>query len=196
MAVRGVSEADSRILLGPGRAIERVPAGVTAFVGRTLKGPVAQPVVLRSFAAFQQIFGGLWQPSPLAYAVEQFFENGGREAVIVRAVNGARCATLTLPAGKSSLSLTAVNPGSREYLRAAVDYDAIAAEDRFNLIVQRLTVSASEQVQEQEILRNLSVEPGSARFVADILQSSQLARVAGPVPPSRPDPTGTARWGR
>ena len=63
MAVRGVSEADSRILLGPGRAIERVPAGVTAFVGRTLKGPVAQPMPIRSFAAFQQIFGGLWQPS-------------------------------------------------------------------------------------------------------------------------------------
>jgi len=195
VAVHGVSEADSRILPGPGRAIERVPAGVTAFVGRTLKGPVAQPVVLRNFAAFQQIFGGLWQPSPLAYAVEQFFENGGREAVIVRAVNGARCATLTLPAGNSSLCLTAVNPGSREYLRAAVDYDAIGAADRFNLIVQRLAVAASERVQEQEILRNLSVEPGSARFVADILQSSQLARVAGPVPPSRPDPTGVGLGG-
>ena len=63
MAVRGVSEADSKILPGPGRAIERVPAGVTAFIGRTLKGPVAKPVRIHGFAAFQQIFGGLWQPS-------------------------------------------------------------------------------------------------------------------------------------
>ena len=190
MAVRGVSEAETRTLPGPGRAIERVPAGVTAFVGRTLKGPVAHPVAIRNFAAFQQIFGGLWQPSSLSYAVEQFFENGGREAVIVRAINGARGATLSIPAGGAALRLIAVNPGSREYLRAAVDYDAISAADRFNLIVQRLAVAGSEQVQEQEILRNLSTEPGSARFVADVLQSSALARVLGTVPPARPDPTG------
>jgi len=88
--VRGVSEADSRTFKGPGHAIERVAAGVTAFVGRTLRGPVAQPVRIRNFAAFQQVFGGLWQPSSLSYAVEQFFDSGGREALIVRAVNGAR----------------------------------------------------------------------------------------------------------
>ncbi len=110
MAVRGVSEADSKILAGPGRAIERVPAGVTAFIGRTLKGPVASPVRIQGFAAFTQVFGGLWQPSPLSYAVEQFFDNGGREAVIVRAANGAHCATLTLPAGADALRLVAVNP--------------------------------------------------------------------------------------
>jgi len=195
VAVRGVSEADTRILPGPGGAIERVPAGVTAFVGRTLKGPVAQPVVLRNFAAFQQIFGGLWQPSSLSYAVEQFFENGGREAVIVRAINGARGTTLVLPAGGEALQLIAVNPGSREYLRAAVDYDAISDGDRFNLIVQRLAVAGSEQVQEQEILRNLSTEPGSARFIATVLQSSKLARVAGLVPAARPDPTGVSLAG-
>ncbi len=195
MAVRGVSEADTRTIVGPGRAIERVPAGVTAFVGRTLKGPVAQPVAIRSFAAFQQIFGGLWQPSSLSYAVEQFFENGGRDAVIVRAINGARSATVTLPAAGEALRLMAVNPGSREYLRAAVDYDAIGAADRFNLIVQRLAVTGSEQVQEQEILRNVSTEPGSARFIADVLQASRLARVAGVVPASRPDPTGVSLAG-
>ncbi len=195
MAVRGVSEAETRTLPGPGRAIERVPAGVTAFVGRTLKGPVARPIAIRNFAAFQQIFGGLWLPSSLSYAVEQFFENGGREAVIVRAINGARGATLTIPAGGDALRLIAVNPGSREYLRAAVDYDATSAPDRFNLIVQRVAVPGSEQVQEQEILRNLSTEPGSARFVADVLQSSALARVLGAVPSARPEPTGLSAVG-
>jgi hypothetical protein len=193
--VRGVSEADVKIVLGPGRAIERIPAGVTALVGRTLKGPVAQPVRIQNFSGFQQVFGGLWQPSALSYAVEQFFENGGREAIIVRAVNGARASTLTLPAGRGSLRLMAVNPGSREYLRAAVDYDGIDAPDRFNLIVQRLAVPGSEQVQEQEILRNLSTEPGSARFVAGVLQASALARVTGTVPTQRPDPTGVGAAG-
>jgi uncharacterized protein len=195
VAVGGVSEADSKILPGPGRAIERVPAGVTAFIGRTLKGPVASPVPIQGFAAFTQVFGGLWQPSPLSYAVEQFFDNGGREALIVRAANGAHCATLTLPAGHGALHLTAVNPGSREYLRAAVDYDGVTAGDRFNLIVQRLAVAGSERVQEQEIQRNLSVEPGGARYVADVLQTSALARVTGAVPPGRPDPTGVGPTG-
>lgn len=195
MAVRGVSEADSKILPGPGRAIERVPAGVTAFIGRTLKGPVASPIRIEGFAAFTQIFGGLWQPSTLSYAVDQFFDNGGREAVVVRATNGAQCATLTLPAGHDALHLMAVNPGSREYLRAAVDYDGVSADDRFNLIVQRLAVAGSEQVQQQEIQRNLSVEPGGARYVADVLQTSALARVSGAVPSRRPDPTGVGPTG-
>ena len=79
-------------------AIERVPTAVAAFAGRTLKGPVNQALPVRSFNEFQQYFGGLWQPSTLGYAVEQFFENGGREARIVRVANGARPPTLTLPA--------------------------------------------------------------------------------------------------
>ena len=195
MAVRGVSEADSKILPGPGHAIERVRAGVTAFIGRTLKGPVAKPVRIQGFAAFAQVFGGLWQPSSLSYAVEQFFDNGGREAVIVRTTNGASCATLTLPAGHGALQLTAVNPGSREYLRAAVDYDGVTAQDRFNLIVQRLAVAGSEQVQEQEIQRNLSIEPGGARYAPDVLQTSALARVTGAMPSCRPDPTGVGPTG-
>ncbi|HEY4339754.1 MAG TPA: hypothetical protein VGM97_07405 [Steroidobacteraceae bacterium] len=181
--------------MGSGSAIERAPAGVTAFVGRALRGPVAQPTRIHNFAGFQQIFGGLWQPSSLSYAVEQFFDSGGREAVVVRAVNGARPATITLPAGSSALRLMAVNPGCREYLRAAVDYDGISSTDRFNLIVQRLSVPGSEQVQEQEILRNLSIEPGSARFVSDILLTSALARVAGGAPPSRPDATSVGHVG-
>jgi hypothetical protein len=193
VVVRGVSEeADPRTSQGPRRAIERDPAGVTAFIGRAIKGPVAQPVAIHSFAAFQHIFGGLWQPSCLSYAVEQFFDNGGRDAVIVRAVNGARSTTLSLPAAGETLRLMAVNPGSREYLRAAVDYDAVSATDRFNLIVQRLAVPGSERVQQQEILRNVSTEPGSARFVADVLQSSSLARVAGTVPLTRPDSTAVS----
>ncbi len=78
-------------------AIDRVPTGIAAFVGRALKGPVNLAVPVASFAEFQQIFGGLWQPSALSYALEQFFENGGRKAVIVRVVNGARPPTITLP---------------------------------------------------------------------------------------------------
>jgi uncharacterized protein len=170
-------------------AIERVPTGITAFVGRTLKGPVGQALAVRNFAEFQQHFGGLWQPSTLSYAVEQFFENGGREARIVRVANGARPPTLSLPAGRGALRLVAINPGSREYLRASVDYDGLTAaeHERFNLVVQRVRTAGSELVEDQEIYRRVSVAPVSGRFVGDVLLESRLVRVLDPVPPQRPD---------
>ena len=129
MAERRVSGIEISQLGGADRAIDRAPTGVGAFVGRTLKGPVSRPVPVRSFTEFQQTFGGLWQPSTLSYAVEQFFENGGASAYIVRVVNGAKPPTLTLPAGRGELRLIALHPGSREYLRASVDYDGIGQNE-------------------------------------------------------------------
>ena len=87
------------------RPIEGVGTAVAAFVGRTLKGPVNRALPIASFGEFQQLFGGLWQPSTVGYAVEQFFENGGRQAFVVRVVNGARPPTLTLRAGLGELRL-------------------------------------------------------------------------------------------
>jgi hypothetical protein len=178
---------------GPGAdsAIAPLPSAVTAFVGRTLRGPVGRSVAVSSFAEFHDVFGGLWQPSPLSYAVEQFFEHGGQRAVIVRVVNSGAPATITLPCGAQSLTLAALSPGSREALRASVDYDNIGANesDRFNLIVQRVRVRASEHIEDQEIFRRVSVVPDTTRYVATALQESHLVRVRGPVPATRPDRT-------
>ena len=169
--------------------IERLPSAVTAFVGRALKGPVNSPTPVASFAEFQQLFGGLWQPALLGYALEQFFENGGRQALIVRVANGARAPTLRLPAGKGALLLQGRNPGTREYLRASVDFDGIAAADtdQFNLVLQRLRAPDTELIEEQEILRRLSVRPGAERSAAALLARSRLVCLAGPLPAERPD---------
>jgi hypothetical protein len=176
---------------GADHAIARLPTSACAFVGRTLRGPVNRPVAVRSFAEFQQVFGGLWQPSPMPYAVEQFFDNGGRRAVIVRVCNGAAPATITLPCGQGSLTLEARCPGTRESLRASVDYDNIGAneDDRFNLVLQRVRAAGSEHIEDQEIFRRLSVMPGSTRYVVTALQESTLVRVRGAVPDLRPDRT-------
>ena len=182
----GIEIAESR---GSTRAIARTPTAIAAFVGRTLKGPLHRPVSVTSFAEYSQVFGGLWQPSTVSYAVEQFFENGGREAYIVRVANGARPPTITLPAGSQRLTLSGLHPGSREFLRASVDYDGIADSeaDRFNLVVQRVRAAGSELIEEQEIFRRLSVRADSGRFVADVLCDSRLVRVVGEVPAQRPD---------
>ena len=174
---------------GPDLAITRLGTSRTAFVGRTLRGPVNRPLLIKSFTEFQQMFGGLWQPSPLGYAVEQFFDHGGREALIVRVVNGARAASLTLSSGAAALHLRAVRPGTREYLRASVDYDNVESEQEFNLTVQRVRAQGTAQVEDQEIFRRLSLDPASPRHLPRAIADSALIRLAGEIPSRRPDQT-------
>jgi len=181
----------------PPPSIARLGTSRTAFVGRTLRGPVNRPVILASFAEYQTVFGGLWQPSSVGYAVEQYFDNGGREAIVVRVANGARASTLTLTAGGGCLRLRAVRPGSREFLRASVDYDNIAAADasEFNLTVQRVRVQGTSQVEDQEIFAKASLTSGTSRFVGELLARSELVRLDGTVPACRPDRTMDASSG-
>ncbi|HVC00968.1 MAG TPA: hypothetical protein VND80_02080 [Steroidobacteraceae bacterium] len=179
-------------------SIARLPTGRAAFLGRTLRGPVNHPVAVSSFAQFQNEFGGLWQPGPLGYAVEQFFDNGGREAYVVRVVNGARAATLALPAGEGErLVLRAVRPGTREFLRACVDYDNLPVEDcaGFNLTVQRVRAQGSLHVEDQEIFPRLSIRRDSARYLDEVLAQSALVRASGPAPRARPQRTVDAASG-
>jgi hypothetical protein len=176
---------------GAEEAISRIATAITAFVGRTLRGPVDRAVPVRSFAEFQQVFGGLWQPSPLSYSVEQFFENGGQCALVVRVVNGGAPVTISLSCGGQTLVLEALSHGTREVLRAAVDYDNLPEDEphRFNLVVQRLRAAGSERIEDQEIYPRLSVLAREPRYVATALLDSQLVRVRGMVPLLRPDVT-------
>lgn len=196
MAELAVSSADSVKLRSMQAVIPRAGTAVTAFIGRALKGPVDQPVAIHSFEEYQRLFGGLWQPSTLSYAVEQYFEHGGGKCVVVRVCNGARAPTLELPvatgASRTALTLIGLAPGTREFLRAAVDYDGIAAHevDRFNLVIQRLRTADSESIEAQETHRRISIHPGAERNVRDALASSRLVRVLGELPLLRPLRTG------
>ncbi len=176
---------------GPDQSISRLATARTAFVGRTLRGPVNRPVFIESFAEFQQIFGGLWQPSLLGYAIEQFFDNGGREALIVRVVNGARSSTLTLRAGEQVLNLQALRPGTREFLRASVDFDNIGVDEGavFNLTVQRVRAQSTGQVEDQEIFHRLSVLSSDERYFPRAIAGSALVRIVGEMPTRRPNRT-------
>ncbi|MGW8250493.1 MAG: phage tail sheath family protein, partial [Anaerolineales bacterium] len=76
----------------PGVYIEEIPSGVrtisgvatsiTAFIGRALRGPTDDPIVINSFGDFERAFGGLWTDSPMSFAVRDFYSNGGGIAVI------------------------------------------------------------------------------------------------------------------
>ena len=80
----------------PGVYIEELPSGVhpitgvatsiTAFVGMANSGPVNTPTTINSFGDYDRIFGGLWARSTISFAVNDFFANGGSQAIIVRLV--------------------------------------------------------------------------------------------------------------
>jgi hypothetical protein len=182
---------------GPDQTITRLGSARTAFVGRTLRGPVNRPMLVTSFTQFQHAFGGLWQPSPLGYAVEQFFDHGGREALILRVVNGARAVTLSLSAGASFLRLRAVRPGTREYLRASVDYDNVPTDDpsAFNFTVQRVRSQGTAQVEDQEIFQRLSLLPSADGYLPRAIADSELIQLVGALPAQRPDQTLDATSG-
>ena len=83
----------------PGVYIEEIPSGVrtivgvatsiTAFIGRTLRGQVNEPTPINNFGEFESRFGGLWLDGPMSYAVRDFYQNGGSQAIIVRIFSDA-----------------------------------------------------------------------------------------------------------
>ncbi|MEM9402605.1 MAG: hypothetical protein AAGA44_08985 [Pseudomonadota bacterium] len=163
----------------------------TAFVGRSLRGPLDTPITVTSFGDFRRRFGGDWVRSGMSSAVRQYFDHGGKHLTVVRVANAARGAMLVLPASGSGLVLRAVEPGSTEKLRAAVDYDGLDDVGRFNLVLQRVDPESGVLL-DQELHRNVSFTEGSNRFVADVLSTSTLARVEHPFPTHRPESTGTS----
>jgi len=179
----------------PGVYIEELPSGVrtitpvatsiTAFVGRVLKGPVNEPTVIKSYGDFERLFGGLWRLSPVSYAVQQFYMNGGSEALIIRVHNGAGTTQQFSVPGTTLLTIEAANPGSwANDLGLAVDYDTIdgasnATSPLFNLFVLQKNADPPGTYSVVESFRNLSVVPTAKRFITNVLKlESQLVRVA------------------
>jgi phage tail sheath protein FI len=209
----------------PGVYIEEIPSGVrtitgvatsiTAFVGRARRGPVDAPVRIQSQAEFARVFGGLWQPSTLGYAVGHFFQHGGGDALIVRAFNGSQAdntATLTLATsdgggGTGTLLLEAANPGTwGDRLRVTADHDTSDPGNAllFNLLIEELDQPGGSNVVASELHRNLVTDPTSPRFIDNLLaEQSDLLRVRtsaptdqgatdGSVSVANPDGTATA----
>ncbi len=187
--------------LVPGIYVEEVPRGdqriltapdlITAFVGRSLGGPVNDPVEIGSIDEYHRVFGGPWDASTIGPSLYDYFENGGRKALVVRVINGGRCVSLHLPAGDEGLTLEALSPGACEWLRASVDYDNIDPQDQlsFNLVLQRVRGAGSERVSHQEIYARISTDRSSSRYVGDALIESSLTRIRGSIPTDRPDRT-------
>jgi hypothetical protein len=176
------------------RAITGVATSITAFLGRTRRGPVNQATTINSYADYERIFGPLWAASTVSFATRDFFTNGGGQAVIVRLVRNATAATIDA----GGLLLAAADPGSwANGLLITIDHTVadevaqrlgVTADDLFNLTV------ANPATGEQEVFRNITVVDSTRRVDAILAAGSRLIRTQDqPLPATRPDEAaGTA----
>lgn len=186
-----VLEAD-----GPSPPIPGVPTAVTAFVGRAARGPVGAPVVLTNFGQFQRWFGGLDGEATVAYAVRDFFDAGGEQAVMLRLFPGeGGAATLQVTrrapwlggdAGDVLFGLAAASPGTwANTLRAWIDFegldDAVAArfagaglraEHLFNLHLALM--GPDGRPSEQETYRGVTLVGGTPQSLDGVLANGSL----------------------
>ena len=115
--------------LSPGVYVEEVSSGIKpiegvgtstgAFIGIAEKGPIGgvlysdgpgRPVLITSFGDFVRTFGGFMNGEYLAYAVQQFFTEGGTKCYVTRTAhftNSADASTVT--AVKSTATLQDAN---------------------------------------------------------------------------------------
>ena len=184
------------------RTIIGVPTSVTAFVGRTRRGPLNDPVRIFSFADFDRQFGGLWEASTVSFAVQQYFLNGGADAVIARVHNPSAPGANDLASVSlgGALDVSAASPGAwGNRLWVSVDHDTrdqtdpVIGPDQFNLVVQERDPTAPGVAVAEERFLNVSVNPLSPRFVEQVLeQQSDFVRAAGATAGNRPLATPAA----
>jgi uncharacterized protein len=184
-----------RARVHPGIYVEEVPvraspiAGVAtsiaAFVGRAARGPVetddGAPSIVGGFEEFERRFGGLDLAFPMAYAVRDFFANGGRQALIVRLYKTADGEAGKARIDIANLPLVAASPGAwGNQLRVRIDGDVpaeaaaaagLAARDLFNLSVRDMARGT------EETFAGVSVKESPRRVDRVLAAGSSLLRV-------------------
>jgi phage tail sheath protein FI len=165
----------------PGVYIEEVPSGVRTitgvatsiglFIGWAARGPVDKAVRLASFTDYQRTYGGLDRRTLLGYAVQQFFNNGGADAYVIRlvavadpdnTVTAAAAATVSV----AGLDFTAASPGrwAEDYKVQVTPRTDTGFEERFKVEVLD---GATDAV--LETFENLSIDAADGRFAEHVV---------------------------
>ena len=169
----------------PGVYVQEVPSGartitgvstsIGAFVGMSTRGPKNTPVQVLGFIDYTRTFGDSIAQGEMTDQVRQFFLNGGQQAYVVRVGSGIASASAVLLApapSTATLTLTAVSGGTNgNQLRVIVDYATAQPEATFNLtIFNEITDSSGNtSTANQELHKDLSMDPANARFVETVL---------------------------
>lgn len=192
----------------PGVYIEEIPSGVrtitgvatsiAGFIGFFKRGIMNRPVQIFNMGDFNREFGGLHLKSEAGYAIQQFFQNGGTEAWVVRTASGSvRAASVQIQSsieGATALTIEAgqldpiahplsTNPGAwGNNLRVKIDYPMPTSGDSFNMTVFLVeSRNGREVVVQSEEFRGLTMTSNDTKFVQTVVNDrfsgSKLVRV-------------------
>jgi phage tail sheath protein FI len=126
--------------------ITGVPTSITAFVGYTKSGIDNRAQMIFSFSDYERLYGGLASNSELSYAVQQFFQNGGAQAYVVRTpAAGGKPAKVSF----QSFNFEALSSGTAADGNLLIDIDYIGLDPAstpktFNLTVTDLAGGTTE----------------------------------------------------
>ncbi|WP_441287826.1 phage tail sheath family protein [Sorangium sp. KYC3313] len=193
-------------LTAPGVYIEEIPSGVrtiigvstsvTAFIGRARRGPMNRATRVTSFGEFDRTFGGLWNQSDLGHVVSHFFQNGGREAIIVRVHTGASASTGAVP-GDMVLTATAAATALPDFhhLRVAVTHGGTANDYSLQITAVDAAGAALEDAGAvaYRVTIPLSLASNPTAAIAGAVTGTAppiaLAQLSSPPPAARPGVT-------
>ncbi len=201
----------------PGVYIEEVPSGVrpitgvatsvTAFIDFFSRGPLDLPIQIFSFADFERDFGGFDVRSEASYAIQQFFLNGGSQAVVVRVTNSvtpAAAAARILNGEDGVTQIVRVTAGRRlrggsiedpgiwgNFLRLEIDYDTVAPnelidpdgvqdpDELFNVTITEVVLQDGLTIVLQtETFRNLTMREGARNNAIEAInEGSRLVQL-------------------
>jgi uncharacterized protein len=203
----------------PGVYIEELPSGVrtitgvatsiAAFIGRALRGPINEPVLINNFSDFERRFGGMNVDYPMSYAVRDFYLNGGSQALILRLFGQPKpgpSGTTVDPQGVAKyivgdLKLEAASPGVwGNNLSIKIDQEGITEEvaQRYGLPLNdlfNLTVVENPPRGSREVFRNVTLNKllGGSRRVDRILSQESLKIRIQKLADGQPDISDTAQ---
>jgi len=188
-------------LPSPVHTIAGVATSIAAFVGFTARGIDNRAQEIFSFSDFERLYGGLASNSEVSYAVQQFFQNGGTQAFVVRTPMHYPAGPPTpVPYAQVSIStgevtFTALSSGVWANGQLLVDVDVLGLDlstatgdpFAFNLTVTDLLDQTTEY------FPSVTLDNTRQNFVTSVINDpdngSQLISVATnlPVPPTPPN---------
>jgi uncharacterized protein len=179
-------------LTSPVHTIAGVATSIAAFVGYTARGIDNRAEAVFSFSDFQRLFGGLASNSEVSYAAQQFFQNGGTKAYVVRvpmhyegtiSVPPVPYASVSIAAGE--LVFTALSSGqwTNDKLLIAIDVDGLdltADALAFNVTITNLSDGTTESF--PSVTLNSNAQNFVTGIINDADNGSQLVNVVANLP--------------
>lgn len=173
------------------RSIEGAPTSTAIFVGETERGPIG-PTRIRGKSEYERLFGGYLRlrgsdavPLLMPHAVAGFFDNGGGQAYVLRAMDNfdSAAASSRTPPNPDELIVEAASPGvwgdgiSVTYA-SSTDGDA----NRFRIAVFYTSPGAGTSTWVEDWDR-LSIDSNDENYVLDVLRRSSYIRGSVQTPP-------------